>query len=88
MIVGDSKVAIDWINDRSNLNLIYLASWKEQIRCLKEKFEEIKFMHVHREYNTVADKLSKKALNNPLGCFFYEEIIQENVVNAENFLIF
>jgi hypothetical protein len=30
MIVGDSKVAIDWINDRSNMNLIYLATWKEQ----------------------------------------------------------
>jgi len=35
MVVGDSKVTIDWINDRSNLNLIYLHNWKEQIRVLK-----------------------------------------------------
>jgi ribonuclease HI len=88
MVAGDSKVAIDWINDCSNLNLLYLSSWKEHIRSLKEKFEEIKFMHVHRKYNTVADKLSKKALDNPLGWFFYEETIKENVVNADNFLIF
>jgi hypothetical protein len=45
-------------------------------------------MHVHREYNTVVDKLSKKALNNPLGFLFYEEILQENVVNVGNFLLF
>ena len=26
MVAGDSKVAIDWINDKANLNLIYLNS--------------------------------------------------------------
>jgi ribonuclease HI len=88
MVVGDSKVTIDWINDCSNLNLIYLHSWKEQIRCLKASFEGIHFMHIHREFNTVADQLSKKALDNPLGWFFYEEIFKENVVNTDSFLIF
>jgi ribonuclease HI len=88
MAVGDSKVTIDWINDCSNLNLIYLHNWKEQIRCLKEGFEDIHFMHIHREFNTVADQLSKKALDNPLGWFYYEEIFKENVVNTDRFLIF
>jgi hypothetical protein len=88
MVARDSKVAINWINDCSNLNLLYLSSWKEHIRCLKEKFEDIKSMHVQREYNTVADKLSKKVLDNPLGWFFYEETIKENVVNADKFFIF
>jgi hypothetical protein len=88
MVVGDSKVNIEWINDRSNLNLIYLHGWKEQIRCLKAIFEEIKFMHIHREFNTVTDLLSKKTLDNLLGLFFYEEIFKEIVVNTERFFIF
>jgi hypothetical protein len=29
MVVGDSKVTIDWINDCSNLNLMYLHGWKD-----------------------------------------------------------
>jgi ribonuclease HI len=62
MVVGDSKVTIDWINDRSNLNLIYLHIWKEQIRVLKAMFEEIHFMHIHNEFNIVANLLSKKPL--------------------------
>jgi hypothetical protein len=48
---GDSKVAIDWINDKSNLNLLYLNTWKDQIKSLKDKFDGIKFMHVHRKFN-------------------------------------
>jgi hypothetical protein len=88
MVVGDSKVNIDWINDCSNLNLIYLHNWKEQIRSLKERFEDIQCMHIHREFNTVADQLSKKALDNPLGWFYYEEIFNENVVNKDSFKIF
>jgi len=39
MATGDSKVTIDWINDCSNMNLIYLHTWKEQIKCLKARFE-------------------------------------------------
>jgi hypothetical protein len=65
MVAGDSKVAIDWINDKSNLNLLYLNTWKDQIRRLKDKFDGIKFMHVHRKFNTEADTLSKKALDCP-----------------------
>jgi len=70
MVVGDSKVTIDWINDRSNLNLIYLHNWKEQIRVLKATFEETHFMHIHREFNTIPYILSKKSLDNPLGWIF------------------
>jgi hypothetical protein len=30
MVVGDSKVTIDWINDKSNLNIIYLGKTKSE----------------------------------------------------------
>jgi hypothetical protein len=86
MAASDSKVTINWINDCSNMNLIYVHSWKEKIKCLKVSFEGIHFMHIHREFNIVADQLSKKALDNPLGWFYYEEIYKENVVNTYIFL--
>jgi ribonuclease HI len=88
MVVGDSKVTIDWINDCSNMNLMYLHSWKDRIKILKEKFEDIQFMHIHREFNTVADRLSKQALDNPLGSFYYEEIIQGITSSSGSFMIF
>jgi ribonuclease HI len=88
MVVGDSKVTIDWINESTNLNLIYLHNWKEQIKSLKVGFEDIKFMHIHREFNTVADQLSKKAMDNPLGWFHYEEILNGTVVNKDSIKIF
>jgi hypothetical protein len=88
MVVGDSKVTIDWINDCSNLNLMYLHSWKDRIKSLKEDFEDIHFMHIHREFNTMADQLSKLALDNPLGTFYYEEIIQGISSSSGSFKIF
>jgi hypothetical protein len=44
------------------------------------RFAEIHFMHIHREFNAEADKLSKKALVSPLGWFYYEEYFKGNVV--------
>jgi len=70
MVVGDSKVTIDWINDCSNMDLIYLHSWKEQIKCIKASFEGIHFMHIHKEFNTVAYQLSKKLWTTPWVGFF------------------
>jgi hypothetical protein len=48
MVACDSKVTIDWINNKSNLDLIYLSHWKDKIRRLKTGFESINFMHIHR----------------------------------------
>jgi hypothetical protein len=72
MVVGDSKVTMDWINDKSNLNIIYLNNWKGKIRILKNGFETIKFMHIHRQFNKVANNLSKKALKGNSGWIYYE----------------
>jgi len=77
MVVGDSKVTIDWINESSKLNPLYLHNWKEQIKRLKVEFEEIKFMHIHREFNSVANNLSKKAMDITLVWFHYEESTME-----------
>ena len=57
MVVGDSKVAIEWINDKSNLNQLYLDTSKGKIRRLKDNLEVIKCMHVQKKYNFEADFL-------------------------------
>jgi len=67
MVVRDSKATIDWINDKSNLDLNYLRQWKEKIRLLKKGYEKINFMHIHRQFNKEAENLSKKALKEPFG---------------------
>jgi hypothetical protein len=70
MVAGHSKVTIDWINFKSNLNLIYLNNRKDNITSLKDGFDSIKFIHIHRQFNKVADNLSKMALKDTLGWLF------------------
>jgi ribonuclease HI len=66
-ILGDSKVIIEWLNDRSDLRVSSLEGWKKRIRTLKNTFESTQFFHIYREFNKEADSLSKKALNEPEG---------------------
>jgi hypothetical protein len=88
MVAGNSKVTIDWINSKSSLNLIYLNYWKDKIRSLKDKFESIKFMHVHRQFNKVAYILSKKALKGSIGWLYYEVLVDGTAVDADKLYIF
>ena len=46
MVAGDCRATIDWINDKSNMDLNYLRYWKENIRLLKKGYEKINFMHI------------------------------------------
>jgi hypothetical protein len=81
-------VAIDWINANSNLNLLYLNSWKDKIKRLKDKFDSIKFMHVQRKFNSKEDTLSKKDLRQPTRWLFYEDTVEGNVVTTNSYNIF
>jgi ribonuclease HI len=66
-ILGDSKVIIDWLNEKSELRVSSLEGWKQRIQILRNTFESIQFYHIYREYNKEADALSKKALSEPEG---------------------
>jgi len=87
MVAGDSKVAIDWIARKEKLNLLYLNSWKSNITRLKDTFNGVKFMHLHKKFNTEADTLSKHALSFSIRWLYYEESIEGSVVNADHFLL-
>ena len=58
-IYGDSKVVIDWANEKSTIRAPHLQHLLAKIQTLKLKFRWISFDHVYREFNMEADDLSK-----------------------------
>jgi ribonuclease HI len=63
MVVGDSKVVLDWFVGISSLNVLSLQCWKRKTLELKAAFNSIQCFHIHRSFNTVADNLSKFVLD-------------------------
>jgi ribonuclease HI len=61
-ILGDSKVIINWLNNKGNLCVISLEGWKQRISLLRRKFMATNFYHIYREYNKEVDEQSKKDL--------------------------
>jgi ribonuclease HI len=50
-VLGDSKIVIDWINNKCNLFVTSLTGWMEKIRSLMPLFKDLKFEHIYREEN-------------------------------------
>ena len=67
LVLGDSKIIIDWINHNSKLHSVHIEGWKERTLKLSSNFSAIKFRHIPRSQNTAADVLSKKALCGVVG---------------------
>ena len=64
-ILGDSKVIIDWINQKGQLQAVNLEGRKLKTKELAHNFKDISFQHIYREHNKEADLLSKRALKEP-----------------------
>jgi ribonuclease HI len=74
-VLGDSKIVIDWLNNRGTLQVTSLMGWLDRILELKNSFNIIRFAHIYREENGEADTLSKKALQMPEGKIHYNKWI-------------
>ena len=75
-IVGDSKLILDWFNDKCTLQVLALELSQMKIRELQEAFQDLKLSHVYKEFNQQADTLSKEALSLELSLFsvtYFEE---------------
>jgi ribonuclease HI len=70
-ILGDSKVIIEWLKQKGNLQAINIEGWKLRIWDLVASFQGICFQHIFRESNEEADKLSKQALSASKGRLSY-----------------
>ena len=65
LLLGHSKITIDWLNERADFHVADLMSWKERTREATQLLNHITFTHIYRGDNMEADILSKKALTLP-----------------------
>jgi ribonuclease HI len=77
-VLGDSKIIIEWLQEKVHLQVVTLDCWKDRITVLIKQFHKITFAHVYREDNKVVDSLSKKALNRDLGKLIYFQCVEEH----------
>jgi ribonuclease HI len=66
-VLGDSKVIIDWINQKGQLHVVNIEGWKLKTKELATSFQDISFQHIYRDHNKEADFVSKRALKEPKG---------------------
>jgi len=85
---GDSKIIIDWFNGDSALNAMHLQHWKEKVWDIRSRFSSIQFFHIHRIYNSEADRLSKLGLTSDLGKLFVQEFVDEVLISSTTFALF
>ena len=70
-LIKDSRVIIDWLNHKGNLQTITLLVWKDLIRLLQCHFKKLIFTQTSREYNKKAHLLSKTTLQGKAGLIAY-----------------
>ena len=70
-IMGDSKVAINWLRDKGGLMVSSIEGWKKRIKLLIQNFLSIDFQLIYRDFNIDADILSKQAMVEPKGLVTY-----------------
>jgi ribonuclease HI len=83
ILLGDSKLTIDWLNGLADFQVAVLGCWKERTKEAALLFRKLSFHHIFREENSEADTLSKKALHLPSGhiCFTIWEDGNEGPAN-------
>jgi ribonuclease HI len=67
LLLGDSKIIIDWLNGQADFHVAALECWKERTQEATNSIKNLSFSHIYREENSEADTLSKKALFMPPG---------------------
>lgn len=55
----ESKVVIDWAQEKSSSGPPMIINWKNRIRFLIGRFRGLTFYHINEEHNGVVDTLSK-----------------------------
>jgi hypothetical protein len=67
MVDGDSKNILDWFEGRYQLQVPLSFPRSIKFWRLKYQFSWIQSFHFHRQFNTLADSLSKKVMVKMLG---------------------
>lgn len=88
LVLGDSRIIIDWINNKSLLHSVQIEGWKAKTKSLLKTFKHIKFQHISRNLNKEADALSKKALRGVVGrlsIYHCEDGLESPITNINLF---
>ena len=88
LIYGDSLVIISWINRSSALDVPFLMHWCKDIRNMLQMSPLVIFKHTYHEHNSLADELSKKALQLDMGFVTFSEVMHGLVINQGNIDLF
>lgn len=88
LIFGDSMVIISWLNRFSTLDISSLRHWCEDIRNMLHLDPPVIFRHIFREHNSLADDLSKQALNLDMGFGTFSEFLDGLVIAQDHFVLF
>jgi hypothetical protein len=88
MVVGDSRVVIDWLDGKSQLEALNLRPWEVKTQELKLQFKWLKGLQVHRQFNSMEDSLSKLALEKQHGWLHFKEIYKDSLISYCQFYIF
>ena len=75
-IFGDSKVVVDWENEKNTIRVPHLQHLLAEIQTLKTYFKRISFGHIYRELNMEADSLSNQALAYQPSLMETEEVVE------------
>ena len=71
LLLGDSKVIVDWLKGQVDLKVAALENWKDRTKETANWFRNLSVSHIYREDNNEADSLSKLALHMPPGIFSF-----------------
>ena len=88
LIFGDSMVIISCLNILSVLDIPSLMHWCDDIKNMLQLVPPVIFKHIFREHNSLADSLSKQALNLDMGYGTFFESLDGMVIEHGQFVLF
>ena len=66
-IFGDSLIIINWVNKVQHFQILDLLTLYEEVLRLWTSFDHITCHHVYKEWNAIADRLSKDGIGMDFG---------------------
>ena len=78
----DSKVIIDWALDKHDIHSVELEHWLCRVKDLFRQLNSLSFQHVYREYNVLADDLSKRAIGLGTNMIYWQEYSEGSMIDS------
>ena len=84
-IFGDSQVIINWAKGISALSPPELFHWCRESQKLLKSFKDLSIIHIYREFNGIADRLSKQALMHSPGFGYFFEFLDDHLIHSDSY---